>query len=259
MMLIDSHCHLNYPELLEDQANVLTRARCAGVGGFLNISTKQVEWSAVIRTAEREKNVWAAIGIHPHEADAHPDVTSETLVELAQHPKVIAFGETGLDYFYEHSERNRQKELFRQHITAARQLNMPVIIHTRDAEQDTTALLQEELEQGPFSAVLHCFTGTARFAEQMLDLGFFISFSGIVTFKNAKELQAVAAAIPADRLLIETDSPFLAPVPFRGKVCEPAYVSATCSFVAALRGETPEQVAAQTTQNFFRLFRKAAV
>lgn len=258
MTLIDSHCHLNYKGLVEDQAGVLARARTAGVGGFLNISTRRTEWPQIVAVAEQERDVWASIGIHPHEADKHLDVTSETLIDAASHPKVIGLGETGLDYFYEHSDRTAQQTLFRRHIAAARILNLPVIIHTRDAEADTLAILHEELAQGAFPALIHCFTGTAAFADAVLELGLSISISGIVTFKKTKQLQDIAARVPEDRLLVETDSPFLAPVPHRGKVCEPAFVRDTATCIAGLRGETPEQLAQQTTQNFFRLFTKAA-
>lgn len=257
-MLIDSHCHLNYRGLVEDQQAVLDRARAAGVSGFLNISTQKSEWQNIIATAERSEDVWASVGVHPHEADNHTDLSTRELLEVARHPKVIGFGETGLDYFYERSNRSAQQTLFRQHIAAARKLHLPVIVHTREAEMDTAAILEEELGEGAFRALIHCFTGTMDFARRVLDLGCTISLSGIVTFKNARDLQAVAAFIPSDRLLIETDSPFLAPVPFRGKVCEPAFIRSTSDFIAELRGVTAESLAHQTSQNFFRLFDKAA-
>lgn len=256
-MLIDSHCHLNYKGLAENQADVLQRARAAGVAGFLNISTKRAEWAEVVATAEREDDVWATIGIHPHESDNHLDVTAEVLMEAARRGKVIGIGETGLDYFYEHSDRDAQQHLFRSHIRAARGLELPVVIHTRNAEADTIAILAEELAEGPFRALIHCFTGSADFGRQVLELGLSISFSGIVTFKNARALQAVAADVPSDRLLIETDSPFLAPVPYRGKICEPAYIQETCKFLARLRGVSSDELEAQTTSNFFSLFTKA--
>jgi TatD DNase family protein len=258
-MLIDSHCHLEYKGLVEDQPAVLARARAAGVGGFLSISTREREWNQVIATATREADVWASVGIHPHEADAHADLGEAALLAAAEHPRVIAIGETGLDYYYDHSDRETQKALFRKHISVARKTGLPIIIHTRDAEDDTAAILTEEMEAGAYPALIHCFTASAEFARKVLDLGLTISISGIVTFKNAKDLQAIAAALPEDRLLVETDAPFLAPVPNRGKVCEPAFVADTARFVAELRGISPEALAETTTANFRRLFTKAAV
>ncbi|GAA4769058.1 TatD family hydrolase [Novosphingobium ginsenosidimutans] len=258
-MLIDSHCHLEYKGLVEDQAGVLARARQAGVGGFLSISTRQREWAQVIATAEREADVWASVGIHPHEADGHADLGEAALLEAAEHSRVIAIGETGLDYYYDHSDRATQQALFRRHIAVSRATGLPIIIHTRDAEDDTAAILQEEMERGAFPALIHCFTASADFARIVLDLGLTISLSGIVTFKNARDLQAIAAAVPEDRLLVETDAPFLAPVPNRGKVCEPAFVADTARFVADLRGITTETLAETTTANFRRLFNKAAL
>ena len=257
-MLVDSHCHLNYKGLVDDQQAVLERARALGVSGFLNISTRQSEWEAVIATAAREREVWATVGIHPHEADAHPDLGAQALLEAAEHPKVVGIGETGLDYFYDHSDRAAQRALFRVHIDVARQTGMPLIVHTRDAEHDTAAILGEEMERGRFPALIHCFTASRDFAENMLDLGLTLSLSGIVTFKNARELQEIAAKIPEERLLVETDAPFLAPMPHRGRTCEPAYVADTCRFVAKLRGVTPEALGEVTGSNFFRLFAKAS-
>jgi TatD DNase family protein len=257
-MLTDSHCHLNYKGLIEEQAAVLARARAAGVSTMLNISTKAREWGDVIGVAEREPDVWASVGIHPHEADVHPDVETKTLVLQAQHPKVVGIGESGLDFYYDHSHRDRQRESFRSHIAAARETGLPIIVHTRDAEEDTHQILSEEMEEGAYTGVIHCFTASADFARKALDLGLFISMSGIVTFKNAKDLQATAREIPADRLLIETDAPFLAPVPHRGKPCEPAFVADTARFLAELRGETVETLAASTTANFRKLFSKAS-
>jgi len=257
-MLIDSHCHLNYKGLVEDQDAVIARARSAGITGMLNISTCASEWDAVIGTAARHPDIWATIGIHPHEADSHPDVDTEKLVGAAGHAKVIGIGETGLDYYYDHSDRARQKSSFRSHIAASRETGLPLIIHTRDAEEDTAHILTEEMEQGAYSGVIHCFTASADFAEKALALGLYISLSGIVTFKNARDLQATAAEIPEDRLLVETDAPFLAPVPHRGKTCEPAYVADTLRFLADLRGVTPERLQATTSANFMRLFGKAA-
>jgi TatD DNase family protein len=256
-MLIDSHCHLNYKGLIETQAEVLARARARGISGFLNISTRQSEWDAVVATAHREADVWASIGIHPHEADAHADLGAEALRRASADPKVIAIGETGLDYYYDHSDRQVQQDLFRVHIGVARETGLPIVIHTRDAEADTLRILTEETAKGAFPALIHCFTASADFGRAVLDFGLTISISGIVTFKNAKDLQAFAAQVPDDRLLVETDAPFLAPVPHRGKVCEPAFVSDTCAFVAALRGSTTEALAELTSANFFRLFTRA--
>lgn len=257
-MLIDSHCHLEYKGLVEDRQGVLARAREAGIGGFLNISTRQSEWDQVVATADREDRVWASVGIHPHEADAHADLGATALLDATSHPRVIAIGETGLDYYYDHSDRATQQALFRTHIAVARETGLPLIIHTRDAEDDTARIIAEEMEQGAFPALIHCFTASADFGRKMLDLGLTISLSGIVTFKSARDLQAVAAELPEDRILVETDAPFLAPVPHRGKVCEPAFTAETARFVAGLRGTTPEDLADSTTRNFFRLFTKAA-
>jgi TatD DNase family protein len=257
-MLIDSHCHLEYKGLVEDQQGVLSRAREAGIGGFLSISTRQREWDQVIGTAEREADVWASVGIHPHEADAHADLGEAALLAATEHPKVIAIGETGLDYYYDHSDRETQKALFRRHISVARATGLPIIIHTRDAEDDTFAILADEMEQGAFPALIHCFTASQDFGRKVLGLGLTISLSGIVTFKNARDLQAIAAELPEDRILVETDAPFLAPVPHRGQVCEPAFTADTARFVAGLRGVAPEVLAEQTTRNFFKLFGKAA-
>ena len=256
-MLIDSHCHLNYKGLVEDQAAVLARARARGVTGMLNISTREREWADIIATAEREPDVWASVGIHPHEADAHPDVDTEKLVAMAQHPKVIAIGETGLDYYYDHSDRDRQRASFRAHIAASRETGLPLIIHTRDAEDDTATMVAEEMGKGAYPALIHCFTASEAFGAKMLELGLSISISGIVTFKNARDLQATAAKLPADRLLIETDAPFLAPVPHRGKTGEPAFVADTAAFLAQLRGIEVESLMEETATNFFKLFSKA--
>jgi TatD DNase family protein len=258
-MLIDSHCHLEYKGLVEDQQGVLTRARAAGVGGFLSISTREREWNQVIATTEAEIDIWASVGIHPHEADGHADLGEAALLAAAEHPRVIAIGETGLDYYYDHSDRETQKMLFRKHISVARQTGLPLIVHTRDAEADTAAILAEEMEQGAYPALIHCFTASADFARKMLDIGLTISLSGIVTFKNAKDLQAIAAELPEDRMLIETDAPFLAPAPHRGQVCEPAFVADTARFVAGLRGAEAEQIGDITTRNFARLFAKAGL
>ena len=257
MKLIDSHCHLNYEVLAERQDQVLGNARARGVAGFLNISTRQREWKDIIRLAEREPDVWASVGVHPHEADAHPDLGAAALAEAADHPRVIAIGECGLDYYYDKSDRSAQRERFAAHIDAARQTGLPLVVHTREAESDTAEILGAAVRQGGVTGVLHCFTGSAELARKGLDLGFYISLSGIVTFKNAADLQQIARWLPAERMLVETDSPFLAPVPHRGQTCEPAFVADTANFVAGLRAEEPEQLAETTTANFFRLFSKA--
>ncbi|MET4664818.1 TatD family hydrolase [Sphingomonas sp. PvP056] len=255
-MFADSHCHLNYKGLAEQQADVLARARARGVEVMLNIATRESEWDDVLATAEREPDVWATVGIHPHEADQHPDIGTARLIERAQHPRVVGIGESGLDYFYDHSDRERQQASFRAHLAACRATQLPIVVHTRDAEEDTARILREEMEQGAYPGVIHCFTASGAFADIALDLGFYISISGIVTFKNAKDLQETAARLPLDRLLIETDAPFLAPVPHRGKTGEPAFVADTATFLAQLRGETVETLAAATRDNFHTLFAK---
>jgi TatD DNase family protein len=257
-MFTDSHCHLNYKGLVEDQQAVLERARAARVSTMLNISTRRSEWDEVIGLAERESDVWASVGIHPHEADAHPDVETANLVERAAHPRVVGIGESGLDYYYDHSDRDRQRASFRAHIAAARETGLPIIVHTREAETDTYAILSEEMGKGAYTGVIHCFTASRDFADKALDLGLYVSISGIVTFKNARELQSSAAMIPSDRLLIETDSPFLAPVPHRGRPCEPAFVADTARFLAELRGEEVEALAERTSANFRTLFSKVS-
>ncbi|MEO7169798.1 MAG: TatD family hydrolase, partial [Sphingomonas sp.] len=236
-MFADSHCHLNYKGLYEQQPEILARARARGVSAMLNISTRESEWDAVIGTAERELDVWATVGIHPHEADQHPDIGTARLVERAAHPRVVGIGESGLDYYYDHSDRDRQRASFRAHIAAARETGLPIVVHTRDAEEDTAEILREEMGKGAYPGVIHCFTASGAFADIALKLGLYISISGIVTFKNAKDLQETAARLPIERLLIETDAPFLAPVPHRGKTGEPAFVADTAEFLAKLRGE----------------------
>lgn len=257
-MFTDSHCHLNYKGLVEDQEGVLRRARAADVTTMLNISTRASEWDEVIAVAEREDDVWASVGVHPHDADTHPDVETATLVDKAQHPRVAGIGETGLDFYYDRSDRTRQAASFRAHIAAARESGLPVIVHTRDAEAETGAILAEEMAKGRYGGVIHCFTASADFARKALDLGLYISISGIVTFKNARDLQDTARSLPLERLLIETDSPFLAPVPHRGRPCEPAFVADTARFLATLRGEPLEQLAEATSANFRSLFAKTA-
>ena len=258
MSFIDSHCHLNYKGLVEQQQDVLERARAAGVSTMLTISTRESEWDDVISIAEREADIWATIGIHPHEADSHAHIDTAKLVERAQHPRVVGIGESGLDYYYDHSDRARQQTSFRAHIAAARETQLPIIVHTRDAEEDTAAILRDEMGKGAYPGVIHCFTASGAFADIGLELGFYISISGIVTFKNARDLQETAARLPIDRLLIETDSPFLAPIPHRGKTGEPAFVADTARFLAKLRGIDVMTLAEATSANFHRLFTKTA-
>ncbi|MGV1683233.1 TatD family hydrolase [Sphingopyxis sp. NJF-3] len=256
-MLVDSHCHLNYKGLAEQQDEVLDRARARGVTAMLNIATRESEWDEVLAAAETNDDVWASVGIHPHDADQHPDVDTAKLVARTAHPRVIGIGETGLDYYYDKSGRTRQQDSFRRHIHASQQTGLPIIVHTRDAEADTLALLGEEMGRAPYPGVIHCFTASDDFAKQAIELGLYISISGIVTFKNAADLQATAKWLPQDRLLVETDSPFLAPVPHRGKPGEPAFVADTLAYLAHLRGEDQEVLAAATSENFYRLFNKA--
>ena len=256
-MLVDSHCHLNYKGLVESQSEIFDNARSSGVTAMLNISTRESEWDDIVATAERENDVWASIGIHPHEADAHPDMDTAKLVGRAKHGRVIGIGETGLDYYYDHSDREQQQRSFRAHIAASRETGLPIIIHTRDAEEDTAHILADEMGKGAFPALIHCFTASADFAEKVLDMGLYISISGIVTFKNAKDLQAVAKDLPADRLLVETDAPFLAPVPHRGKTGQPAFVADTARFLAGLRDQDYDELCEVTSRNFYKLFSKA--
>ncbi|MEO5868100.1 MAG: TatD family hydrolase [Sphingomonas sp.] len=255
-MFADSHCHLNYKGLIERREEVLANARAQGVTAMLNISTREREWDAVLAVAECEPDVWATVGIHPHEADQHAHIDTAKLVERAAHPRVVGIGESGLDYYYDHSDRDRQQASFRAHIAAARETGLPIVVHTRDAEADTAAILREEMGRGGYPGVIHCFTASDAFADIALDLGFYISISGIVTFKNARDLQATAARLPIERLLIETDAPFLAPVPHRGRPGEPAFVADTAVFLADLRGEPLEMLAARTAENFHILFAK---
>jgi len=256
-MLVDSHCHLNYKGLAEQQGEVLERARARGVTAMLNIATRESEWDEVLAAAEGHPDVWASVGIHPHDADQHPEVDAAKLARRAAHPRVVGIGETGLDYYYDKSDRQRQQDSFRRHIHASQETGLPIIVHTRDAEADTLALLGEEMGRAAYPGVIHCFTASADFARKALDLGLYISISGIVTFKNAADLQATAKWLPQSRLLIETDSPFLAPVPHRGKTGEPAFVADTLAFLAELRGEDRDALAATTSDNFYRLFSKA--
>ncbi|MBM3555704.1 MAG: TatD family deoxyribonuclease, partial [Alphaproteobacteria bacterium] len=248
-MLIDSHCHLDY---FDAPDAVVARARAAGVGGMLTIGTKIAAFPTVQAIAERHDGVWASVGIHPHEA-ANEAADEAALVAAAAHAKVVGIGETGLDYYYDKSPRPEQARNFRVHLAAARRTGLPAIVHTRDADADTAAMLEEEAGKGALRGVLHCFTSTAELATRALDLGFFVSFSGIVTFKNAEAVREVAKLVPLDRLLVETDAPYLAPVPVRGQRCEPAHVGHTAAFLAKLRGVPVAEFIALTGANFRRL------
>ena len=256
-MLVDSHCHLDFPELGKDMDGVLARAAEAGVGAMVTICTRISEFDQVRAIAEAHDNVWCTVGIHPHEAAREPLVDAEALVRLAGHPKVIGFGESGLDYFYEHSPRDVQKAQFRVHAAAARATGLPLVVHTRDADADTVRILQEEQAVGAFPGLIHCFSTSRQLAENAVEMGFYISFSGIVTFRKAEDLRDTARDLPLDRLLVETDAPYLAPMPKRGKRNEPSYVVHTAAKLAEVRGIDPADLALATSDNFFRLFTKA--
>jgi len=256
-MLVDSHCHLDFPEFADDLDGVIERAHAAGVGAFQTICTRLSKFPQVLAVAERYDDMYCSVGVHPHNADDEGQTTPDALIEHAKHPKVIGIGETGLDYYYQHSETAPQQLSFRAHIAAARETQLPLIVHTRDADEDTVAILEDEAGKGPFPGLIHCFSTSAMVAERALALGMTISLSGIVTFRNAEALREVARNVPKDRLLVETDAPFLAPAPNRGKRNEPAFVADTAACVAELLGMTPADLAAQTTQNFYALFTKA--
>lgn len=256
-MLIDSHCHLDFPELAADEAGVLARARDAGVGGMLTIGTRLDQFARVRAIAERHDDVWCSVGVHPHEAKEEGQRTPDRLIEAARHAKVVGIGETGLDFYYEHSPRAEQAESFRAHVAAARQTGLPLIVHTRDADRETAEILEEEHRRGGFTGLIHCFSSGRAVAERAMALGLYISISGIVTFKAAEELRRIVRDVPLDRLLVETDAPYLAPVPRRGKANEPAYVAHTAAKVAELKGVSVAELEAATTANFFRLFTKA--
>lgn len=255
-MLIDSHCHLDFPELSAELDAVLARAQDAGVGLMVTISTRVAKFADLKAIVEAHDNVFCSIGTHPHNAAEEPDITVEELVEIAKHPKVVAIGEAGLDYHYDYSPRDMQKKSFRMHIAAARETGLPLIIHAREADADVARILEEESAEGAFPFVLHCFTSGADLAHRGLALGGFISFSGVVTFKKADALREIALAVPYDRILVETDAPYLAPEPYRGKTNEPSFVTRTAACLATLRGFSEAEMARTTTENFFRLFKK---
>jgi TatD DNase family protein len=256
-MLVDSHCHLDFPDFADELDAVVARAGEAGVGAMVTICTKVREFDRVLQVAERFDNVWCSVGLHPHEADAEPHLSTRRLVDLARHPKVVGIGETGLDFYYQRSPRDAQERQFRSHIAAARETGLPLIVHTRDADREMGAMLEEEMRAGAFTGLLHCFSSSRQLADKALELGLSISLSGIVTFNKADELRETARRVPLDRLLVETDAPYLAPAPKRGKRNEPAFVAHTAARVAELRGLPADALARATTENFFRLFAKA--
>jgi len=255
-MLVDSHCHLDFPDFATELDAVVARARAAGVGRIVTISTRVKKLPQLVAIAEKYPEVFCTVGTHPHHASEELDIDAAALVDLARDPKVVAIGEAGLDYHYDTGPRDDQLKSFREHIAAARETGLPLIIHSRECDDDMAAVLTEEVAQGPFKAVLHCFTAGAALARTAIDLGLYIGFTGILTFKNSQALRDIAKSLPADRILVETDAPYLAPVPYRGKRCEPAYVIETAKVLAEARGVTPDEIARQTTANFFRLFDK---
>ncbi|MDG2243751.1 MAG: TatD family hydrolase [Rhodospirillaceae bacterium] len=258
-MLVDSHCHLDFPDFQDDLEGVVARAREAGVGHFLTICTHITRFEQVRAIATRFDDMHCTVGIHPHEAKNEPEIDKAKLIDIATNDaKVVAFGETGLDFFYDNSPRDIQERQFRTHIHASREAELPIVIHTRDADEEMSRIIEEEMAAGPFTGVIHCFSSSPELAEKAVDLGLYISLSGIVTFKKAEELRETAKRVPLDRVLVETDSPYLAPVPKRGKRNEPAFVAHTAACVAELHGLSPDDLAAKTTENFFRLFSKAA-
>lgn len=258
-MLIDSHCHLDFPELAADLDGVLLRAKAAGVDGMVTISTLVDKFSTYAAIAEQHENIWCSVGTHPHNADQELHIQTEDLIRLSAHPKCVAIGEAGLDYFYDNAPREAQETGLRRHIAAARSTGLPLVIHSRKADEDMARILTEEAEQGAFPFVLHCFTASPTLARTGLALGGYISFSGIITFKNAEEIREAAAFVPADRYLVETDAPYLAPIPHRGQSNEPSFVRHTAIKLAEVRGISLEQLGRETTANFARLFSKTGL
>ncbi|MFO1118353.1 MAG: TatD family hydrolase [Beijerinckiaceae bacterium] len=255
-MLIDTHCHLDFPDFAPERDAVVARAKAAGIGRLITISTRVDHFRDYAAIAEAYADVFCTVGTHPHNAHLEPEASAAQIVELASHPKCVGIGEAGLDYHYDRAPRETAQRVFRAHIQAARDSGLPLVIHTRDAEDDTAKILEEEMGKGAFKALLHCFTGSRDLAERALALGLYISFSGVVTFKNSQELRDIARDAPLDRLLVETDAPFLAPVPYRGKRNEPAFVAETARVVAEARGASAAEIAAATTANALRLFAK---
>lgn len=256
-MLVDSHCHLDFPDFDEERDQIVARAAEVGVRTMVTISTRVRRFDAIRAIAERYDNVFCSVGTHPHNAGEETDVTVEELVRLSEHPKVVAIGEAGLDYFYDKAPRDAQAQGLRRHIAAARETGLPLVIHARDADEDMAAILEDEMGKGAYPALLHCFSSGKALALKGIELGLYVSFSGILTFKRSEELRQIAAELPVDRLLVETDAPYLAPQPWRGKRNEPAYVRHTNKVLADCHAMSEEDMAAQTTGNFFRLFQKA--
>jgi TatD DNase family protein len=255
-MLIDSHCHLDFPDFATELDAVIARAQEAGIARMVTISTRVKRHAEVLAVAERFPDVYCSVGTHPHHAHEELDIGTDELIGRTRHPKVVAIGEAGLDYHYDSSPRDAQEQGFRNHIAAARATGLPLVIHSRDADADMARILEEETGKGAFPAVLHCFTGGRDLAQRAIALGLSISFTGILTFKKSDELRAIAQSVPADRILVETDAPYLAPGPYRGKRNEPAFVTETAKVLAATRSISADEIARQTTDNFFRLFRK---
>jgi TatD DNase family protein len=256
-MLVDSHCHLDFPDFASEVAETVARARSAGVVHMLTICTKVRKFPEVLAVAERFPDVTCSVGTHPHSASEERDITASDIVKLTHRSRVVAIGEAGLDYFYQKSSREDQEAGFRRHIAAARETGLPLVIHTRDADEDTARILRDEMAKGAFKAVLHCYAGGRTLAETGIELGLYVSFSGILTFPKSNALRELAASLPLDRLLVETDAPFLAPQPNRGKRNEPAYVRHTAKVLADVRGVSEAEIAQITTANFFALFSKA--
>jgi TatD DNase family protein len=255
-MLVDSHCHLDFPDFASDLDAIVARAAKAGIGRMVTISTRVRRLGELIAIAEKYDNVYCSVGTHPHHADEEDGISAEELVQLTRHPKVVALGEAGLDYFYDNGSPEAQARGFRAHIAAARATGLPLVIHTREADEDCGHILEEEIAKGPFLAVLHCYTGGRELAMKAIARGLSISFTGILTFKKSVVLRALAAELPADRIMVETDAPYLAPGKFRGKRNEPAYVVEVAKVLAEARGVSLEEISRQTTENFFRLFSK---
>jgi TatD DNase family protein len=255
-MLVDSHCHLDFPDFAPELDAVVARASAAGVGHMVTICTRVRRHAQVLAVAERFPNITCSVGTHPHHAHEELDITAADLIARTSHPKVVALGEAGLDYHYDNSPRDAQAQGFRTHIAAARATQLPLVIHTREADDDCARILEDEMGKGAFPAVLHCYTGGAELARRAVALGCYIGFTGIVTFKNSQALRAIAAELPADRFLVETDAPYLAPLPYRGKRNEPSYVVEVAKMLAEVRGVSFEDIGRQTTENFFKLFGK---
>jgi len=255
-MLVDSHCHLDFPDFAADLEAIVARAATAGIGRIVTISTRVRRLGQLLEIAERFPNVYCSVGTHPHHADEEDGISADELIELASHPKVVALGEAGLDYFYQHGSREAQERGFRAHIAAARATGLPLVIHTREADEDCGRILEQEVARGSFRAVLHCYTGGRELAMRAVSLGLSISFTGILTFKKSQNLRDLAAELPADRIMVETDAPYLAPGKFRGKRNEPSYVVEVAKVLAETRGVSLDEISRQTTENFFRIFSK---